>query len=121
VFQYLLQEALYGKLPVYFAAVKLARIRRFDPVFRPEKTRDGPEVVSQIMDQWRAGNFGRMWVYPKGKLFIVSDDYFTLAAAEKGQPDFVPCWVLGPVDAEGAADIQGPIKQDSLRKMMGVE
>jgi len=120
VFQYLLQEALYGVMPVYFAAVSLPRLRRFAPEFRPERTTGGAAVVRSIQDRWRKGNFQAMWVYPKGDLFIVADDYFTLAAAESGKPDFCPCWILGPVGEHGVKDVQGPVEPTSLRKLLGL-
>ncbi len=59
-----------------------------------------------------------MWVYPKGDLFVVADDYFALAAAERGQPDFVPCWVLGEIKNGKAEQVQGPIEKASVRKML---
>jgi hypothetical protein len=120
VFEYLLQEALFGALDVHFAGVRLPRVRRFASDFRPERTRGGDQVVAQIMAQWRAGNMSKLWVYPKGDLFIASDDYFTLAAAEAGQPDWLPCWVLGPFRRDHVRDVQGPIDRASLREMFGV-
>jgi hypothetical protein len=117
VFQYLLQEAALGWVPVYFAAIPLSRLRRFVPSFRPEMSNDGEAVVAAIMGRWRAGEFAYMWVYPKGDLFIVADDYFTLAAAEQGQPDFVPCWVLGGIKNGKAEHVQGPIEKTYVRKM----
>lgn len=119
VFAYLMQEALYGALPVWFAAVPLPRVRRFDPTFRPENTEHGPDVVAQIMAKWRAGEFAKLWIYPKGDLFIASDDYFTLAAAEKGQPDYLPCWILGPFDTKTVKDPKGPVSQTALQNMFG--
>lgn len=121
VFQYLLQEALFGNLPVYFAAVPLGRVLRFEPTFRPEGGPNGEMIVAAIMQNCREGQFKQLWVYPKGDTFIASDDYFTLAAAERGQPDFVPCWVLGIPSPAAAKDVQGPIEQKALRKMFGFD
>src|SRR5665213_2755357 len=110
VFQYLLQEAATGGVPVYFAAVPLASLVRFAPTFAPEKTEDGEAPVLQIMQQWREGKTTNMWVYPRGDMFVVADDYFTLAAAERGKPDFVPCWVLGEVKNKSAEQVQRPME-----------
>jgi hypothetical protein len=104
VFQCLIQEATLGWVPVYFAAIPMSRLRRFVPSFRPERTQEGDAVVGAIIKRWRAGDFVRMWVYPKGGLFVVSDDYFTLAAAERGQPDFCRCWVLSEIRNDGKAE-----------------
>ena len=118
VFQHLLQEAVDGRLPVYFAAVPLSRLRRHSPSFHPELTHGGSDVVSQIMARWHAGDFAKIWVYPAGQQFVVADDYFVLAAAEKGQPDFLPCWILGNVPEGYAKDVQGPIPVDWVRKTL---
>ena len=121
IFQYLLQEAALGRVPLYFAAVPLARLKRFAQEFHPENTPDGPNVVAQIMQRWRVGEFSKMWVYQKGDDFIVSDDYFTLAAVEIGQPDFVPCWILGNITSGNAEQVQGPIPRDTILGMLGVK
>jgi hypothetical protein len=115
------QEALFGCVLVYFAAIPLSRLRRFVLSFRPEMTKNGDVIVAAIIKRWREGDFVRMWVYPKGDLFIVSDDYFTLGAAERGRPDFCPLWVLGEVKNDGKAEqVQGPIGQVGLREMLGL-
>ena len=119
VFQYLLQEAALGWVPVYFAAIPLSRTVRLAPTFRPERTKDGEAVVLSIMEKWRAGEFSNMWVYPNGDKFVVADNYFTLAAAERGQPDLVPCWVLGTVRNESAEQVKGPMEQGAVAKMLG--
>lgn len=120
VFRHLMQEAALSAVPVYYAGIPLTRLKRFAPTFRPENTKDGDKAVAAIMAQWRAGQVARMWVYPKGQLFIVSDDYFTLAAGEKGEPDYMPCWVLGAVPDGAAKNVQGPIDQKEIRKMLGL-
>jgi hypothetical protein len=121
VFQYLLQEALIGTLEVFFAAVPLLRVKRYSPQFRPENSSEGREVIAQITAEWRRGEFKKLWVYPKGDLFVSADDYFTLAAAEAGEPDFLPCWVLGRPRTDITKDIQGPIDQKALRKMFELD
>jgi hypothetical protein len=84
-------------------------------------TKNGDVIIAAIMKRWREGDFVRMWVYRKGDLFIVSDDYFTLAAAERGRPDFCPCWVLGEVKNDGKVEqVQGPISQVGLCEMLGL-
>jgi hypothetical protein len=120
VLDYLLREALSGGVPVYLAAVPLARLRRFSDDFRPERTPDGGRVVQAIFEQWHADTPPRMWVYRRGDVFMVSDDYFTLAAAERGQPDLVPCWILGPVSEADLQDLRGPVQPHALRKLLGV-
>jgi hypothetical protein len=72
------------------------------------------------MQDWRNGKLQNVWVYPKGELFVASDDYFTLAAAERCQPDFLPCWVLGGPAPGSAKDVQGPVAQNKLRALFGL-
>jgi hypothetical protein len=121
VFQYLWQEAMFGQLPVFFGAVPLPRVIAFDPTFHPETTPGGEEVVRAVMQDWRKGIFQKVWTYPRGELFVSSDDYFTLAAAERGQPDFLPCWILGRPAPGSAKDVQGPMAQDRLRSIVGLK
>jgi hypothetical protein len=80
-------------------------------------------VVAQIMAQWRAGNMSKLSlsVYPTGDLFIVPEEYFRLAAAEAGQPDWLPFWVLGPFRRDHVPDVQRPMDRASLREMFCVE
>jgi hypothetical protein len=122
VFAYLLREAVSGSgaVLVYYAAIPLVRVVRYEPSFHPEDTEHGDAVVQSIMDDWRQGKFAKVWVYPKGDLFVLSDDYFTLAAAERGKADFLPCRVLGRPSETVAKDIQGPIAPEGLRKMLGM-
>jgi hypothetical protein len=108
VLAYLLLEALAGELPVYVGAVPLGRLRRFRDDFRPERTTDGERLVRAIFEQLRADALPRLWVYPRGDVFMVSDDYLTLAAAERGG-DLVPCWILGPVPPAHLKHLRGPI------------
>lgn len=120
LFVSLLERAIEDNVLVYFAAVPLARVVRYDPAFRPERTENGDAVVQAIMNDWRSGNFQKVWVYPSGDSFIVSDDYFTLAAAERGQPDFLPCWILGRPPEGTVQNLQGPISSTEVRKLLGV-
>src|SRR5947209_7623809 len=48
LYQYLFQEALFGWVPVYFAAIPLSRLRRFVPSFRPEMTKNCDVIVAAI-------------------------------------------------------------------------
>ncbi len=40
-------------------------------------------------------------------------------AAKLGDPDFLPCWVLGRPDLEGVVDIQGPLDEAGVRSAIG--
>jgi len=118
-FDYLLQRALGGLVPVYFAAVPRTLIRPFDTEYDPAKHPVGAMAIEQTTAEWRAGTFHHVWVYPSGDAYVLSDDYIPWAAATRGQPDFLPCWVLGYPSVPGAVDVQGPIAPSGVRKLLG--
>jgi hypothetical protein len=120
VLSYLLREALAGALPVFVGAVPLDRLRRFRDDFRPERTPGGERVVRAIFAQWRSDAAPRLWVYPRGDVFMVSDDYLTLAAAERAASDLVPCWILGPVPPAEIEHLRGPVEPRCLWHMVGI-
>ncbi len=117
----LMEQAVTGKLPVYFAAVPLCRIVPFDPDYRPDLHPAGAAAIASVSEDWRQGRFRNLWVYQRGAWFVVSDDYIPLFAALGGRPEHVPCWVLGVPDSGLAKDVQGPISQADVRRMLGVE
>lgn len=119
-FSALLQCAASGDVPVYFAAVPLAICVPFDLDYRPDLHPVGEQAISQMIDGWTKGQFQKLFVYQRGKWFVVSDDYITLFAALQGQPDYVPCWVLGKPDSDLVRDVQGPIATKDVPKLLGI-
>jgi hypothetical protein len=118
VYQYLLEEAGKGRIPVYFAAVPLSLIQPYDPEFHPEKTPKGKEVLDSTVAFSQGGKFHYLWIYPRQEHFVMSDDYLTYAAALKLQPDFLQCMVLGHPNMPGVKDAQGPIRTEDIRKLL---
>jgi hypothetical protein len=116
----LAQEAIQGTLPVYFAAVPLVLCVPFDPDYRPDRHPIGKQAIQAYAERGAKGNMQPIVVYPRGAWFVVSDDYITLFAAILGNPDYVPCWVMGKPDAEYARDIQGPIAVNEVPKALGL-
>jgi hypothetical protein len=116
---YLLQRALDGQVPVYFAAVLRTLIRPFDAEYDPAKHPVGAAAIEQAMAEWQAGMFPHVWVYPSEDAYVLSDDYIPWAAATRGQPDFLPCWVLGYPSVPGTVDIQGPVDPLKVRQLLG--
>lgn len=116
---YLLQRALSGLVSVYFAAVPRTLIRPFDTEYDPAKHPVGAAAIERTMAEWQAGSFPHVWVYPSGHAYVLSDDYIPWAAALRGQPDFVPCWVLGYPSVPGTVDIQGPVDPQRVRTLLG--
>ena len=119
VLAYLCERAAVGGVPVFFASVPLGKVRPFSETFHPENHPKGRDIVEAIMANWRAGRFSYFWVYERGDSFIVSDDYFSLAAARRGQPDCLPCWILGQPVGD-LADLQGPLVVADVRKALGL-
>jgi hypothetical protein len=119
-FSALLQRAISGDVPVYFAAVPLALCVPFDLDYRPDLHPVGAKAISQMTEAWRNGQFQKMFVYQRGKWFVVSDDYIVLFAALPGLPDYVPCWVLGKPEGDLVRDVQGPVAPNDVARMLGI-
>jgi hypothetical protein len=118
-FSALLTGAVSGEVPVYFAAVPLSICVPFDPDYRPDLHPVGEQAICQMADAGSRGQFQKLFVYQRGKWFVVSDDYITLFAALRGQPDYLPCWVLGKPDGDLVRDVQGPITSEDVPKLLG--
>jgi hypothetical protein len=118
-FMELLQGAYSGEVPVYFAAVPLAICVPFDLDYRPDLHPVGREAIDQTAGAWSKGQFRNLFAYQRGAWFVVSDDYIPLFAALRGLPDYVPCWVLGKPDSDLVRDVQGPIAQTDIPRLLG--
>jgi hypothetical protein len=105
---------------VYFAAIPPAHIRPFDPDYDPGRVPIGEAAITETMSRWRQGQFSKAWVYQKGDSFILSDDYIIWEAVKRGQPDFVPCWVIGKPTIPEVVDVQGPIRVQDIRQLLGL-
>jgi len=120
MFTYLFSKAAEGNLPVYFAAVPRSLVRPFFAEYDPRRHPIGRQAVDAKKKDWLAGKSSNMWVYPDGSTYVMSDDYITFFAAEEGQPDFLPCFILGETEDSRIKDIQGPIQVSDVRKAFGV-
>jgi hypothetical protein len=119
-FSALLQGAVSGDVPVYFAAVPLALCVPFDLDYRPDLHPVGAKAIGQMTEEWSNGQVQKLFVYQRGKWFVVSDDYIVLFAALNGLPDYVPCWVLGKPEGDLVRDVQGPIASNDVARMLGI-
>ena len=119
-FSALLQRAVSGDVPVYFAAVPLALCVPFDLDYRPDLHPIGAKAISQWTEEWSNGQFKNLVVYQRGKWFVVSDDYIVLFAALPGLPDYVPCWVLGKPEGDLVRDVQGPVASNDVARFLGI-
>ena len=90
-FSALLEGAVSGEVPVYFAAVPLALCVPFDLDYRPDLHQVRAMAITEMTEDWSKGQFQNLVVYQRGKWFVVSDDYITLFAALTGLPDYIPC------------------------------
>jgi hypothetical protein len=119
-FAALLQSAITGLVPVYLAAVPLALCIPYDPDYRPDLHEVGAEAISKLTGEGRQGQLQNLFVYQRGKWFVVSDDYIALFAALNGLPDYVPCWVLGKPEGDLVQDVQGPIAPSDVARLLGM-
>jgi hypothetical protein len=78
----------------------------FDPEYDPEAHPVGREAVMALMQEWEQGHITPVWVYPRAGKYVLSDDYIILAAARRGEPDYLPCYVVGRPLYDGLEDIQ---------------
>jgi hypothetical protein len=115
----LLQGAISGAVSVFFAAVPLALCVPFDLDYRPDLHPVGAKAISDATEAGSKGQFQNLFVYQRGKWFIVSDDYIILFAALNGLPDYVPCWVLGRPEGDLVRDVQGPIAPSEVTRLLG--
>jgi len=119
-FSTLLSEAVSGEMQVFYAAVPLALCVPFDLDYRPDLHPVGAMAIKQTAEEWSSGRFQNMFVYQRGKWFVVSDDYVVLFAALSGLPDYLPCWVLGKPEGDLVRDVQGPIAANDVARLLGL-
>lgn len=119
-FDLLLGQAMKGITPVYFGAVPLALCIPADPDYRPDAHPIGAQAIEATFQEGARGNFSSLIVYPRGRWFVVADDYIPLFAYLRGSPDYVPCWILGKPDNELVKDLQGPIAPTDVPKALGL-
>ena len=120
VFSYLLERAAAGEADVYFAAVPMGLVDPFDTEYRPQDHPIGAAAIDQIFKAWQAGEYQPCWVYPRNGRFILSDDYISFAAALRGDPESLPCWVIGLPEHPDVKDVQGPIELGDVRELLGL-
>lgn len=118
-FLYLLEQAVEGKMEVYFAAVPFNLVQPFDEKFNPSLHPAGAAAINQTIMAWSKGHVQPCWVYPRAGKFILSDDYITYYAAIEGQPDYLPCFIVGNPQQEGVKEVQGPLSKDLVLKHLG--
>lgn len=119
VFDYLVESAASGRLDVWYAAIPRNAILPFDPEYAPRKHPVGEAAVREVMSRGKKGEFAKLWVYQRGQVFVMSDDYIVWEAAREGQPDYLPCWVLGRPEHSRVVDLQGPLDHPSVLQLLG--
>jgi hypothetical protein len=117
----LMQKALEGEVPVYFAAVPLVLCVPFDLDYRPDLHHIAAQVIAEYAKDLNNKTFHKMLVYPRGKWFIVGDHYLELFSTFEALPAYAPCWILGKLDNEHVRDLQGPISPDDFKKIFGYD
>jgi hypothetical protein len=117
----LAEAALKGQLLVYFAAVPLILCVPFDLDYRPDLHPIGRQAIHQFVEAVKMQESNTLIVYPRGKWFVISDNYIELFAALEGRPDFLPCFIMGKPENDLLRDLQGPIDPKDIRKVFGLE
>jgi len=114
----LLVEAVGGKVPVYLAAVPLASCVAYDLDYRPDLHPIGAAAIQSVLEDAKLS--AAMIAYPRGKWFVIADDYIRLFAAQRGRRESVICWILGKPDNELVRDLRGPIALEDVPKALGM-
>src|SRR4029077_10663709 len=104
----LITEAVSGRIRVYLAGVPLTLCVPFDMDYRPDLHPVGAAAIRAIIEEAELGRVAPMIAYPRGKWFVISDDYVRLFVALQSRADYVMCWILGKPDNDRIRDIQGP-------------
>ena len=117
----LAEGALKGQVSVYFAKVPLVLCVPFDLDYRPDLHPVGKQAIHTFVEMAKRQEFKNLIVYPRGKWFVVSDDYIQLFAALEESPGFLPCIIMGKPENEMIQDLQGPIDPKDIRKVLGLE
>jgi hypothetical protein len=115
----LLVEAVGGKVPVYLAAVPLVSCVPFDLDYRPDLHPVGAAAIRSVLEEVKPG--AAMIAYPRGKWFVIADDYIRLFAALRDRPDYIMCWILGKPDNELIRNIEGPVALKDVPKALGLK
>jgi hypothetical protein len=114
----LVQAAVRGEVPVYLAAVPITICVRFDLDYRPDLHPVGAAAIRSVMEEPEPR--AAMIAYPRGKWFVIADDYIRLFAALRRRQDSVMCWILGKPDSELIRVLQGPFALDEVPKALGL-
>lgn len=109
IFDTLFSLAIQDDLKVYFAAIPIGLIKPFSDEFKIATIANGQQLIDSIISEAARGSFRYVWVYEKGDVFVMSDDYLIYEAFLQGQSDYVPCWILGKPRNPLVTQLQGPI------------
>jgi hypothetical protein len=93
----------------------------FDLDYRPDLHPVGQKAIRAFVERAKRQEFRNLIVYPRGRWFVISDDYIDLFAAFEGRPDFLPCFIMGKPEDDMLRDLQGPIDPKDIRKVFGLE
>ena len=110
-----------GAMPMYYATVPVTLLRPFSSEYDPSKHPIGVQMIERVMRDWSGGQMKYMIGYEQDGAMIISDHYIVLAAIQRGQPEYVPVWVMGKPSLAGLMDVQGPIMQSDIPKLLGFE
>jgi len=115
----LAQQAVSGKLPVFYAHIPIGALVPFDLDYRPDLHPLGQMLLEEATEKAERGEFTFPVVYQRGYWFIVSGDYPMLFSAVNGRPDIVGCYVLGEISHPQVENVQR-VKPEDVRQILGL-
>ena len=118
MFMNLLDRAVAGEVPVYFAIIPRSLVRPFDTTCNVAAHPVGEAAIRNVMSDLIASEYHYAWVYPHEGAYVLSNDYVIWAAAERGKVEYLPCWVLGFPAVQGAVGVSGPVEPSVVRLIL---
>ena len=109
IFDTLFGLAIQDDLKVYFAAIPIGLIKPFSDKFKIAANPRGQQLIDSIISDAARGSFRYIWVYERGGIYVMSDDYLIYEAFLQMKSDYVPCWTFGKPRNPLVTKLQGPV------------
>jgi len=115
-FTELFKLTLKGKIPVYRLDIPIDLIQPFDKEFHPQNSPDGRRALTMLMDMYSNGKSLSAWVYPKDKMFVLSDDYLAYETARLAGAGTITCFCMGNPAKSGIYVNERPLRKTAILK-----
>jgi hypothetical protein len=73
------------------------------------------------MQAWNSGTPIQPWLYADAGKYVVADDYFWLAAVERGCPPSFAAQVIAEPLSDGLTQKVGPLATSQVKQLLGMK